>query len=64
MDHRIFAERLHMAMREQNVKQVDLLRAAEKAGVKLGKSQVSQYVSGKAVPRKNIAAFLAEALQV
>ena len=35
MDHRIFAERLHMAMREQNVKQVDLLRAAEKAGVKL-----------------------------
>lgn len=64
MDHRIFAERLHMAMREQNVKQVDLLRAAEKAGVKLGKSQVSQYVSGKAVPRKNIAVFLAEALQV
>ncbi|MCI8317139.1 MAG: aminotransferase class I/II-fold pyridoxal phosphate-dependent enzyme [Lachnospiraceae bacterium] len=51
-------------MEQCGLKQVDLIRAAEAAGVKLGKSQVSQYVSGKAVPRKNIAAFLAETLGV
>lgn len=64
MEHQTFAERLNAAMGRQNLKQVDLLRLAEQSGLKLGKSQMSQYVSGKAVPRRGIALFLAEQLQV
>lgn len=64
MEHQTFAERLNAAMGRQNLKQVDLLRLAEQSGFKLGKSQMSQYVSGKAVPRRGIALFLAEQLQV
>lgn len=64
MNHETFAKRLTEAMNSQNLKQVDLLRAAEKAGIKLGKSQMSQYTSGKAIPRKNIALFLANTLKV
>lgn len=64
MNHETFARRLNTAMNNQKLKQVDLLRAAEKAGIKLGKSQMSQYTSGKAIPRKNIALFLAETLKV
>lgn len=60
----IFAERFQEAMHQQKMKQVDLIRAANTAGVKLGKSQISQYVSGRAVPRKNIGDFLAQTLQV
>ena len=43
---------------------MDLIRLAEERGVKLGKSQVSQYVSGKTVPRADILRFLADALDV
>ncbi len=64
MNYSTFSERLTASMREQNLKQVDFLREADRAGVKLGKSQMSQYVSGKAVPRKNIALFLAGVLNV
>lgn len=59
-----FADRLKSAMAQRGVKQVDLIREAEKAGVKLGKSHMSQYVSGKTAPRPNILDFLADALQV
>lgn len=59
-----FAERLGTAMRAKGYKQVDLLKAADMAGVKLGKSQVSQYVSGDAIPRKNVCDFLAKTLGV
>ena len=37
---------------------------AEEKGIKLGKSHISQYVSGKTVPRKEILHFLAEVFQV
>ena len=60
----IFAVRFKEAMNKQGLKQVDVLRAATVRNVKLGKSQISQYVSGKAVPRANIGRFLAEILQV
>ena len=43
---------------------MDLCRAAAGKGVKLGKSHVSQYVSGKTVPRADILHFLAETLEV
>lgn len=59
-----FADRLKLAMSRQGLKQVDLIRAASEAGVKLGKSHVSQYVSGKTVPRADILRFLAKTLQV
>ena len=48
----------------EQFKQVDLIRAAQRRGVKLGKSHVSQYVSGKTVPRSDILHFLADVLQV
>ena len=57
-----FADRLRAAMEKQNMKQVDLVRAAASAGEKLGKSHVSQYVSGKTVPRTDILNFLAQTL--
>ena len=59
----IFADRLRLAMEAQGKKQVDLIRMAEERGVKLGKSQISQYVSGKTVPRADILRFLARALE-
>ena len=64
MDHKTFSERLTESMASQGLKQVDLLRTAKEAGVKLGKSQLSQYISGKTLPRKNIAIFLADTLKV
>ena len=59
-----FAARLKLAMERKGLKQVDVLRAAEEKGLKLGKSHVSQYVAGKSVPRDNILNFLAELLSV
>ena len=57
-----FADRLKAAMNEQGLKQVDLVRLAQQKGIKLGKSHVSQYVSGKTIPRTDILHFLADAL--
>lgn len=59
-----FADRLKLAMEQQGFKQVDLVHAALEQNVKLGKSHVSQYVSGKTVPRPELLHFLAETLQV
>lgn len=61
---KVFSERLKAAMKKQNLKQIDLVRAAQAQGIKLGKSHVSQYVSGKTVPRTDILLFLAKTLQV
>lgn len=61
---KVFSERLKAAMKKQNLKQIDLVRAAQSQGIKLGKSHVSQYVSGKTVPRTDILLFLAKTLQV
>ena len=60
----VFSERLKAAMKKQNLKQIDLVRAAQAQGIKLGKSHVSQYVSGKTIPRTDILLFLAKTLQV
>ena len=64
MSRKLFADRLREAMARQKLKQVDLIRAAAAANVKLGKSHVSQYVSGKTVPRSEILDFLAKELHV
>ena len=63
MTNNLFAHRLRQSMKEKNMKQIDIMRAAEEKGVKLGKSHVSQYVSGKTVPRDNILKVLAEILE-
>lgn len=64
MAKEVFADRLKQAMEKQELKQVDIIRIAQEQGVKLGKSHISQYVSGKTVPRADILHFLAQALQV
>ena len=60
----IFAERLNKALKDKNMKQVDLLNKATEMGIKLGKSQISQYVSGKTYPRDNVLKFLAKVIEV
>ena len=62
------AERLKQIMAERGLKQVDVIRLAEPIGalhgIRLGKSHISQYVSGKSEPRWDILKVLAEALEV
>ncbi|MGN0261989.1 MAG: helix-turn-helix domain-containing protein, partial [Eggerthellaceae bacterium] len=64
MEHQIFARRLREAMEKAAMKQVDLIRIAQAEGKKLGKSQVSQYLSGKTIPRQDTLSFLARTLDV
>ena len=59
-----FCERLREAMERNDLKQVDLIQMAANHGGKLGKSQLSQYLSGKTIPRSDMIAFLAQLLSV
>lgn len=62
------AERLREIMEERALRQTDLLAICkplcEKYGVKIGRSDLSQYLSGKYVPRRNKVHVLALALGV
>ncbi len=49
-----FAARLKEAMASKGLKQSDVIREAAVRGSRLGKSQMSQYVSGKTIPRKDV----------
>ncbi len=60
----VFAERLRNAMNSRELKQIDLVHAAERRGVKMGKSHISQYVAGKTMPREDVLLFLADELDV
>lgn len=64
MEHQVFASRLREAMEKAQMKQVDLIRIAQAEGRKLGKSQISQYLSGKSIPRPDTLSFLARTLLV
>ena len=64
MAQQTFADRLRQVMAERGLKQADLIHAAAARGEKLGKSQVSQYVSGKVTPRQDVMALLATMLDV
>lgn len=64
MNSSVFSERLNSAMKKKGLKQVDIIKLAEKKGLKIGKSHISQYVNGKTLPRENILQFLASALDV
>ena len=59
-----FAQRLAGAMERAGLKQADLIRLAGARGRRLGKSQVSQYVSGKTLPRPDVMRLLASVLDV
>ncbi len=59
-----FSNRLKEAMTQASMNQADLIHAAAARGKKLGKSQVSQYVSGKTTPRRDVMALLADMLDV
>ncbi len=64
----VFSENLNRAMREQHLRQVDVITRVNEigasAGVHIGKSHMSQYVSGKTIPRADILRALAAALDV
>ena len=62
------ADRLNLIMRTRIMRQVDILNAADpfcrKYGVKLGKNDLSQYVSGKVEPGQDKLTILGLALNV
>lgn len=62
------AERLQQIMDERNLKQVDVLALAQpyckKYGISLGKTALSQYMTGKFEPRQDRLTILGLALNV
>ena len=60
--------RLKQILEERNIKQVDILNAAkpfcQQYGIKLAKNDLSQYVSGKVVPKQEKLTVLGLALNV
>ncbi|MBR5005598.1 MAG: aminotransferase class I/II-fold pyridoxal phosphate-dependent enzyme [Clostridia bacterium] len=56
----IFADRLNSLLEQNNYKQVDLIRLAEQKGATIGKSRLSQYISGKTVPRRGVIELFAD----
>ena len=59
-----FANDLKKAMKIKGYKQIDVIELAAKSGHKLGKSQLSQYLSGKTEPRKDVRDMLAQILGI
>lgn len=64
MEEQSFAVRLAQAMASKGLKQVDVVGLAQSRGAKLGKSQLSQYISGKSQPRAQVLNLLADILDV
>lgn len=68
MDNETTADRLKRIMSERGLRQVDVLKLAapccEKYGVKMNKSDLSQYLSGKSQPMRDKLLVLGEALDV
>ncbi|MGH2329589.1 helix-turn-helix domain-containing protein [Streptococcus uberis] len=62
------SQRLKQLMSEQNLRQIDILnrslRYQKELGIKMGKSALSQYVSGKSVPDQNKLVLLGKTLNV
>ena len=68
MDKVHTSERLRKIMSDKNLKQVDIINLAKPLcdlyKVKLGRNDISQYVSGKVEPRQNKLYILAQVLNV
>jgi transcriptional regulator with XRE-family HTH domain len=62
------SDRLHQIMNEKNLRQIDILNMTlpycKEFGVKMNKSDISQYVSGKVEPNQDKLAILGMALNV
>lgn len=62
------SQRLNQIMKEREIKQVDILElvlpVCKKYGLKMNRSDISQYVSGKVEPNQRKLVALAEALNV
>lgn len=62
------SDRLHQIMNERNLRQIDILNMTipfcKEYNVKMNKSDISQYVSGKVEPNQNKLAILGMALNV
>lgn len=59
-----FASRLRAAMQDAGMKQVDVIERTARAGQRIGKSQLSQYVNGKTLPRAAALEAIAQVLGV
>ncbi|MCC8028585.1 MAG: helix-turn-helix domain-containing protein [Lachnospiraceae bacterium] len=63
-----FTDRLKIIMEEKKFRQTDVIlltnQAGEASGIRIGKSHMSQYCSGKTTPRPDILHVLAKALGV
>jgi alanine-synthesizing transaminase len=60
----VFASNLAKAMKANGFKQVDVINEAAARNKRIGKSQLSQYVSGKTMPRSDVMGTLADVLNV
>ncbi len=62
------SDRLHQIMNDKNLRQIDILNMTlpfcKEYGVKMNKSDISQYVSGKVEPNQDKLAILGMALNV
>lgn len=57
-----FAQRLRTVLSLRHMSQAELIRQAESQGLKLYRSQVSQYINGKIMPRTGVIQVLAQVL--
>lgn len=68
MPNKTTSDRLKQIMEERNLKQADILKLAapycKQYKIKLGRNDLSQYVSGKVLPRQNKLYVLGRALNV
>lgn len=58
----VFAQRLRTVLSLRHMSQAELIRQAESQGLKLYRSQVSQYINGKIMPRTGVIQVLSQVL--
>ena len=64
MSAQTFAQKLQKAMDDRGLRQADIVRLAQKDGMPIGRSHISQYLSGKVKPRSEITDYLTYILGV
>ena len=64
MSTQTFAQKLQKAMDDRGLRQADIVRLAQKDGMPIGRSHISQYLSGKVKPRSEITDYLTYILGV
>ena len=64
MSTQTFAQKLQKAMDDRGLRQADIVRLAQKDNIPIGRSHISQYLSGKVKPRSEITDYLTYILGV